>query len=38
MNQAATQSGASEKPNFLYDTSSVDWRDFITEGGLLPVA
>lgn len=32
MNQAATQSRASEKPNFRYDTSSVDWRDFITKG------
>lgn len=32
MNQPATQGEASTQPNFLYDHSDVDWRDFITEG------
>ncbi len=32
MNKTATQSDLSRTPNFLYDTSSVEWRDFITEG------
>ena len=32
MNRTATRSSARKAPNFLYDTSAVDWRDFITEG------